>query len=514
MHQTRVGVIRGLSATVVMVAAMFAGRFTLGTPLLPQLIAEEIFARVTPKLFTVGIRLFGAGAKWVTFGIAIAGYVAGGVLLGWLYARWVARHLPLQPRWSGLLYGTGVWLVVMTLGLPLLEMGFFGVRLRGGAAMGALGLLGLHLLYGGVLGWLTGRGMPASPTRRIELAQPSSLSRRVMLHGIAAIPVLWLTTSGLGRVLGAIGTRLAQAAELVFEGIKGLSAEVTPNVKFYTISKNLFSPTVNPRTWILKVHGLVDHPLRLTLEELRAMPPHEEYATFLCISNEVGGNLIGNAKWKGVPLKNLLERARVKAGARKAVFRADDGYSTGIPLERCLRPQTLLAYEMNGKELPDDHGFPVRVVVPGYYGMKQPKWLTEIEIVASDYKGYWEQRGWADEALVKTMSRVDVPPHRGEVSRAGAVIGGVAFAGDRGIGKVEVSIDGGKTWREATVKQPLSPYTWVLWAGEWDFPREGDYNLAVRAADGQGNLQEEQLSDPLPDGATGYHKLRVKVKGT
>ncbi|MGH8056512.1 MAG: molybdopterin-dependent oxidoreductase, partial [Candidatus Entotheonellia bacterium] len=241
---------------------------------------------------------------------------------------------------------------------------------------------------------------------------------------------------------------------------------------------------------------------------------HEEFVTFICISNEIGGNLVGNAKWKGVRVKDVLEEARVKAAARKVIFRAHDGYSTGVPLERCLGPQTFLAYEMNGQELPEDHGFPLRVVIPGYYGMKQPKWLTEIELVDHDYKGYWEQRGWADEAVVKTMSRIDLPLHRGEVSRTPVAVGGVAFSGERGIHKVEISPDGGKTWQEAQLKEPLSPYSWVLWAGVSEVTKEGDYLVTVRATDGQGRAQEETVADPLPDGASGYHKIRVKVKRT
>jgi Oxidoreductase molybdopterin binding domain/Mo-co oxidoreductase dimerisation domain len=247
---------------------------------------------------------------------------------------------------------------------------------------------------------------------------------------------------------------------------------------------------------------------------LKALPSYEAYVTFTCISNEIGGDLIGNAMWKGVSLHHLLELARVKAEARKVIFRADDGYSTGVPFERCLRPQTFLAYELNGKALPDKHGFPLRAVIPGYYGMKQPKWLTEIDVVAADYQGYWEQRGWADDVVVKTMSRIDVPPHRGEVPASGAVIAGIAFAGERGITQVEVSVDGGKTWHEAQLKPALSPYSWVLWATELAFPQDGEYPLAVWATDGQGNLQEDRLSEPLPDGASGYHKIRVKVEAT
>jgi DMSO/TMAO reductase YedYZ molybdopterin-dependent catalytic subunit len=324
-----------------------------------------------------------------------------------------------------------------------------------------------------------------------------------------AFPVMWCLTGLVGRLMLGMGTRLVAALEVAVEGLKGLSPEVTPNEKFYTISINLFDPTINPKTWKLTLHGLVEKPLRLSLEELKALPPYEEYVTFACISNEVGGKLISNAKWKGVPLRALLEMAQLKPEAHKVILRSDDGYSTGIPLERCMRPQTFLAYEMNGHQLPDSHGFPLRAVIPGYYGMKQPKWLTEIEVVADDYQGYWEERGWADEAVVKTLSRLDVPVHRAQLPVSGTPIGGIAFAGDRGIQKVEFSHDGGKTWQMATVKAPLSPYAWTLWAAELALPGRGDYVLAVRATDGQGTLQDERVSEPLPDGASGYHKRRV-----
>jgi DMSO/TMAO reductase YedYZ molybdopterin-dependent catalytic subunit len=331
---------------------------------------------------------------------------------------------------------------------------------------------------------------------------------------MVALPVLWGFTGLVGGLVLGVGRRLAAALDMAFEALKGLSSEVTPNEKFYTISISLFDPTINPKTWKLTLHGLVDKPLQLSLDELKALPAHEAYVTFACISNEIGGKLIGNARWKGVPLRTLLEMAQLKPEAHKVVLRSDDGYSTGIPLERCLRPQTFLAYEMNGQELPNSHGFPLRAVIPGYYGMKQPKWLTEIEVVADDYLGYWEERGWADEAVVKTFSRIDVPAHRAQVPVSGAPIGGIAFAGDRGIRKVEFSLDGGKTWEVAVLKPPLSPYTWTLWAAELALPSRGDYVLAVRATDGQGTLQDERVSEPLPDGVSGYHKLRVTGQGT
>jgi DMSO/TMAO reductase YedYZ molybdopterin-dependent catalytic subunit len=356
------------------------------------------------------------------------------------------------------------------------------------------------------------RAMQARCSVVAARSQADPRRRRLFLGGLLTWPVMWLSTSRLGQAALDIGPRLA-AADNSFEALQGLSPGVTPAGKFYTISKNLFDPTINAQTWTLSISGLVETPLQLSLDELKALPPYEAYVTFACVSNEIGGPLVSTARWKGVSLRTLLERAKPQADARKAVLRADDGYSTGVPLERCWRPETFLAYEMNGGQLPARHGFPLRAVIPGYYGMKQPKWLTAIEIVPHDYQGYWEERGWADEAVVKTLSRIDVPAHRSQVPAHGVPIGGIAFAGDRGISKVEYSSDGGTTWQEARLKPVLSPYAWTLWTGTLVLPAEGAYVLAVRATDGHGKLQEQRITEPLPDGASGYHKLRVIAKG-
>lgn len=511
MKRAQSAILAATCATLTMVLAMFVSRFTLGTPLIPELIAQQIFALVPLWLFTPIIRLLGFWAKWLAFALAIVGYMAGGIALGWGYAGWRARSQRVPSIAMACLFGMAIWFAVMTVGLPLLGVGFFGVRLRGGVWAGSGGLLALHLLYGVLLGWLAPVAMAADRAQQPSQAASFRLGRRALLRSFVGLPMLGLVTAAAAQLCLTVAARLASASGLMFEAVKGLASEITPTAKFYTISIAMFDPSVNPRTWRLKIHGLVEKPLSLTLDDLKAMPAYEAYVTFLCISNEIGGRLIGNALWTGVALQDLLAMAGVKEGARKVVFRADDGYSTGVPLERCLRPQTFLAYAMNGDALPREHGFPLRAVIPGYYGMKQPKWLTEIEVVDHDYLGYWEERGWADEAVVKTMSRIDVPPHRGRVPLTGEVIAGVAFAGDRRIASVEYSIDGGQTWREAQMKPALSPYTWVLWGANLELPHEGEYVLAVRATDGQGHKQDARVAEPLPDGASGYHKLRIKT---
>jgi DMSO/TMAO reductase YedYZ molybdopterin-dependent catalytic subunit len=303
-----------------------------------------------------------------------------------------------------------------------------------------------------------------------------------------------------------------------------LASEVTPNDKFYRIDTNIIVPSVDANSWKLNVRGLIDNgPLQFTYEELKAMPSVSEYATLECISDKVPGDLISTALWKGVKLKSILEKAQVKPEAIYIVFRCYDGYDVGIPLERGLLEGTILAYEMNGVPLPTEHGFPLRVIVPGLYGMMNAKWITDIELVDKIYEGFWQRRGWANNAEYKTRSKIVFPGDalRARIEQLAALspasvgskspIAGIAFAGDRGISKVEVSIDGGNSWETANIKDPLSANSWVLWALEWMPKANGKYNIVVRATDKTGNVQTSEIRDPYPSGATGYHSVETNV---
>src|SRR3989475_185876 len=227
--------------------------------------------------------------------------------------------------------------------------------------------------------------------------------------------------------------RATAAAQSLFARVQGLPSEITPNDRFYIVSKNPpgFDPVVEVAKWSLDIGGLVSKPVRLSFEDLRAMPAIEQVQTLECISNEVGGDLISSAKWKGVQLRDVLMRAGGPAAtAVKVAFRCADGYSESIPVADAMHPTTLLAYEMNGEPLPAKHGFPVRLLVPGLFGMKNPKWITKIEVVNYDFRGYWEASGWSEEAVVKTMSEFITAPRSGAVGEIG--LGGVAYGGDRG----------------------------------------------------------------------------------
>lgn len=303
-----------------------------------------------------------------------------------------------------------------------------------------------------------------------------------------------------------------------------LASEATPNDKFYRIDTNIIVPSVDANGWKLNVRGLIESgPLQFTYEELKAMPAVSEYATLECISDKVPGDLISTALWKGVRLKSILEKAQVKPEAIYIVFRCYDGYDVGIPLQRGLFEGTILAYEMNGVPLPTEHGFPLRVIVPGLYGMMNAKWITDIELVDKIYEGFWQRRGWANNAEYKTRSKIVFPgdalrarieqlaaPSQASVGTS-SPIAGIAFAGDRGISKVEVSIDGGNTWETANIKDPLSANSWVLWAIDWMPKAKGKYNIVVRATDKAGNVQASEIRDPYPSGATGHHSVETNV---
>ena len=512
------GIVGGFVGALLMTGLMFLGRFALGTPLIPELMAERVFALIPMDLFSLGIRLFGPKAKYLAFWGMVGLFVVIGALLGPLFT-WLCLHRRLKGNWlGGLVYGTALWALFGLLGLPLIGGGLFGADIEGGLLLASASLLILYWVYGLALALLSGR-LLGNPAVALERANPSNdsldSSRRTFSKRLLTALLAGGALSSLLQLLEAFTERTRAFAQDLFHRMKGLPPDVTPNEKFYKISKNVFDPKVNVSRWSLELKGLVDRPIRLNYSELKALPIKEQYGTLECISNEVGGDLISNAYWKGVPLKDLLAKAGVKPTAKKVIFRAADGYSTAIPLAKAMHPDTILAVEMNGVPLPDDHGFPVRLINPGHYGMKNPKWITEIELTDKDYKGYWESRGWSDEAKVKTMSRIDTPANGTSIPKGGQDVGGVAFAGDRGIRQAEISLDDGTTWQKATLKKALGPYTWVLWGLPWaPLPspsKDRKLVVKVRAVDGTGDIQTAQVTKVLPDGASGYHTIYLTL---
>ncbi|MGH2349511.1 MAG: molybdopterin-dependent oxidoreductase [bacterium] len=338
------------------------------------------------------------------------------------------------------------------------------------------------------------------------------VTRRQFLSRAAVVALAAAGGSALARWARSAASGGVAFAQDLFARIKGLPPEITPNDQFYIVSKNPpgFDPRLDAGKWTLEVTGKVGRPLRLTFDEVRAMPAVEQLQTLECISNEVGGDLISNAKWKGIRLRDLLARAGGAAPtAVKVAFRCADGYSESIPIGDAMNATTLLAYEMNGETLPPAHGYPLRLLIPGLFGMKNPKWITRIEVVDYDFQGYWQASGWTDDAVVKTMSKFEVAS---QAAGGDVELGGVAYAGDRGIKEVEYSTDDGKTWSKAAVKPALGKFTWALWAAVWKPAAAASYVLKVRAKDGNSVLQLSKPAPTLPDGASGYHTIRIRVR--
>ena len=296
--------------------------------------------------------------------------------------------------------------------------------------------------------------------------------------------------------------------------VRGISPLVTPNRDFYRIDTAFSIPRVDVESWELKITGLVESPYSLTYRELLDLATDEDYVTLCCVSNEVGGRLIGNAKWQGIPLADVLNRAGIKDEATQIVGRSVDGFSAGFPREVAFdgRP-VLLAVGMNGEPLPFKHGFPARLVVSGLYGyVSATKWLQEIELTTWEgFDGYWIPRGWSKEGPIKTQSRIDVPKAFSFDTAPGLQpIAGVAWAQNRGISKVEVQIDGDGEWKEAKLSSPISKHTWVQWVSEFE-ATPGSHFIRVRATDSDGELQAKGPKNPAPNGAEGWHQVNFRV---
>jgi DMSO/TMAO reductase YedYZ molybdopterin-dependent catalytic subunit len=303
---------------------------------------------------------------------------------------------------------------------------------------------------------------------------------------------------------------LPDGAEL---NIPGLSPLITPNADFYRVDTALTVPTIDPGTWRLTIDGLVDRRVELTFDQLLEMGLDEYVITLTCVSNEVGGKLVGNARWLGVPIRDVLRLAGPQGGADMVLSRSVDGYTASTPLSPLMDEGTdaILAVGMNGEPLPLEHGFPVRMVVPGLYGyVSATKWLTELKVTtfAAD-EAYWTPRGYSAEAPIKFSSRVDTPRPGKRVTAGRTPIAGVAWAQTVGIERVEVCIDDGE-WRDATLAAPISDDTWVQWYLEWD-AEPGTHYVAVRATNKDGDLQVEEKAPIAPDGSSGWHRILISV---
>jgi DMSO/TMAO reductase YedYZ molybdopterin-dependent catalytic subunit len=374
---------------------------------------------------------------------------------------------------------------------------------------------------------LANRTMPLDSADRGGNRIPGFDRRRFLWTGIAAAGVA-AAGGEIGRLLIGradasdsraavrIPTPVDTASPVASDaavGVRGVSPFITPNDRFYRVDTALFVPAVTTEGWSLNIHGMVDHPITLSYDDLIDRPLIERDVTLACVSNEVGGDLVGNARWIGAPLKDLLEEAGVAAEASQIVSRSVDGFTVGTPTAIAMDGRdAMLAISMNGQPLPIEHGFPVRMVVPGLYGyVSATKWVVDLELTTFEaYDAYWIKRGWAQQAPIKTESRIDTPKTNATVAAGAIVVAGVAWAQHRGIERVEVQVDGG-AWMPAELGSEDTIDTWRQWMFRWDAPA-GAHTLAVRATDGTGGVQTATSVPPFPNGASGYHTISVSVR--
>jgi DMSO/TMAO reductase YedYZ molybdopterin-dependent catalytic subunit len=496
---TRRGGFAGLVAGLAAVAAMYLASLLTGMRALPDLLQQPILALMPGPVFGFLIdNLQHAGKVIEEAGLIVAMLVALTVLGA--AAGYASERFGL-PR-AGLLAGALGWLVVAVAVLPLAGQGVLG--LAAGPTTPVVWAL-VFVVYWLVweLAWGTpgqaGAEAPFDPERRrmVTLLPLAIGGGSLVLLGVLKVPD-WVRA-------------IVAPPE---SGLTGPAPELTPVEHFYRVTKNFQDPVVPAGDWSLRVSGLVARPLKLGYRELQAVPATTQIVTMECISNDVGGNLMSTGRFTGIPLRDLLTMAELRSGAGAVNFRARDGYTESLPLSVVMgAPEIVVAHQLNGSPLPDGHGFPARMLIPGRYGMKGPKWLESIDVAAAEAGGFWEGQGWDDQAVVRTTSRFDTP-RAGALLRGGSVLlAGVAFAGTRGVQAVEWSGDGGRTWSPADLKPPLSPLTWVLWTAQWQPAGEGVHTLVVRARDGGGALQTSQLAPSYPAGATGYHTIQVTVGG-
>jgi DMSO/TMAO reductase YedYZ molybdopterin-dependent catalytic subunit len=550
----------GFISSLVVMAVSFLANLAFGLPFLPFDLFEGLTRVLPGPLVERGISIMVSIITTLHLGPTAAtaklaeqlqglGLVAiTGIVIG-LILGWISRRRPAYLRGAGLVAGFVLWI-----GMALAE----AVLPQTAAAL-LIGLLFLLALLVG-WGWVMARLIapyqvmpvtapePASgPGAKPVLEMPGRPSRRnflwLMGSGLASVAVLAVgignnrqqssTVSIPDTGAAGSGDTAVPTINLPFgpqytsgpaaspsqdvldkrlDPAPGTRVEVTTPDTFYRIDINLFPPKVDAAAWRLTIKGLVNKPAVLTLNDIVSRPSVTQALTMACISNYVGGDLISSNYWTGVRLKDVLADVGLKSGAAAISITAADGFFESVPMAEAMDDRTLLVYAMNGQALTPDHGFPLRIYIPNHYGMKQPKWITQMEVTDTVSAGYWVERGWSETAIPQTTAAIDtVIVDKAVLAASGVMpLGGVAWAGARGISKVELQIDGAP-WVEAELRNPtLSPLTWVQWRYDWK-ATPGTHQVRARATDGLGALQEAVDNGPGPEGATGYHVVNIQV---
>ena len=522
------GLLAGFVAGIVMTTAMLLlARLGVATPLV--IIGDRLSVFIPPGPFLSLMGKVGGynHLKQLGVGSTIAGQLFVGAIAGALYAL-LSRPTEQRPRastpgfWTLLVFVLLPVVVFAIVLWPVLGTSYIGLPLQVARLVTLIGfalcvllfertlVTGFHFLMVG-----TGRRGRESFRDTSERDIPAkeftpSIGRRAFVLG-----TIGLAAAGGGA---ALARKLYRAATFSYDGTQykgSIVQPITPNDLFYCVTKNVIDPRVNIDLWHLEIGGLVQNAATWRFQDLEGFKPTTQETTLMCISNGLDAGLISNAVWKGLPLRDLLDQAGVLPDAARVRLHGVDNYTDTIPLEKAMEPTTLLAYEMNGKPLPDRHGYPLRVIVPGYFGEKNVKWLTKVEVTDANAKGFYEAQGWGPDFVVPTRSRIDVPDDWVFVSlsevTAPIEVKGIAFGGDRGISRVELSFDDGQTWSEAEIYYSGGDLAWSLWKTQWTPGAAGDYGLLVRATDGEGDVQEWEEDRGPFSGVSGLHRINVRV---
>jgi DMSO/TMAO reductase YedYZ molybdopterin-dependent catalytic subunit len=496
------GLLAGASAVVV--GTLVAGIIDVRSPI--DAVGTQVINHAPVWLIDVGKQVFGTGDKAA---------LRTGIIVILVVVAAVLGIESVRRRWIGVagIIAFGVFGIVCALGLPDEPASTFVPALLG-SLVGAVVLVKLV-------------PRPPGPRRTPQTSQvPLGWDRRQFLVTSGVVAGAVVVVGGVGTALqnkrvDAVrdtipDTQPPAAPPPIPAGADGLvdgTPYITPNGDFYRIDTAFSFPRIELTKWKVDIKGMVDNPLSFSYADLTAMPQVQRVITMTCVSNGVGGDLVGNAVWQGVLLKDLLDQAGVDPAAEQVYSTSIDGFTTGFPVSVAMDGRdAMVAIGMNGKALPLEHGFPARLVVPGLYGyVSATKWLRTIELNRwRDAEGYWIPLGWDRDGPIKTESRIDVPRSSGTLDAGTTVIAGVAWAQHRGIAKVEVRVDDGP-WNEATLAADVTDDSWRQWSIPWP-ATSGRHTLQVRATDKTGETQTDQVRSPAPNGASGYHTRRVTVR--
>ena len=525
------GALVGALLTAPLIALFFLAGRLFGLPFVPFDVFDWMTRILPGGLVTFGIdamvkviRAVGStgtdvAAKLVEQALAVAAMLLAGILAGTLLFAFLRASKRVRSRPAGLVLGAVAALAVLLITASL------GRSPRLAPAIGAVWTAVAFLSWGAALGWvhlrLTEAGGAPAPGQSDGGSAVERVSRRrfiVRLGGAAA--TMTVAGAAVGTLIGAgprrrreVAGRRAWSSDhplpnagASVEPAPGTRDELTSLADHYRIDINTTVPTVDEASWRLKVGGLVERPVELTLRQLTDYEPLHQFVTLACISNPIGGSLIGTTRWTGVSLQRVLPDLKLKPGATHLKLSAADGFYEVVALEAVRADErVMLAYAWDGLPLEPKHGFPLRIYIPDLYGMKQPKWIQSIDVLDHWQEGYWVERGWDRTARMKATSVIDTVSVNMMLSKADATtripIGGIAHAGARGISRVEVRVDDGP-WAQAKLRAPLSGTTWVHWRYDWPFV-PGNHKFTVRCYDGRGAVQIAEPAPPHPSGASG-----------